>query len=190
MLGGAVAYGLLRDRVTKPDTVACFKSADPNADTETASVDQRGPVAACADLWQQGEFDSGGQVPPLVECVLPSGIAGVFPNFAGGDVCARLSLPTASTSPPTTASSPPPPTAADVNDRILAFRDTVLPQFLDAGCIELAPATAIVRRELDRAGLNDWTVRAADGFSTDRPCATLALRPESREVLMIPTPRR
>jgi hypothetical protein len=198
MLGGAVAYGFLRDHVTNPETVECFKAPELAASADVAVVDQRGPVAACADLWQRGVLGAGAEVPPLVECVLAAGRAGVFPNLAGGDLCARLGLAAVSTAPPTTTppatGSPPvpamPTTSADVNARILAFRDEVLPQFLDSPCIELAPATALVRRELDRAGLNDWTVRAGDGFSADRPCATLALRPDSHEVLLIPTPRR
>jgi hypothetical protein len=201
MLGGAVGYGLLHDRVTNPETVQCFESPDPDGPVQVAVVDQRGEVTACADLWQRGMIGPGGQVPPLVECVLASGRPAVFPNRTGGDLCTRLSLAPASTVPPTAGAPPttgpppgpapaPPATSADVNARILSFRDEVLPQFLDSPCIELAPATAIVRRELDRAGLGDWTVRATDGFSADRPCVTLALRPESREVVMIPTPRR
>lgn len=191
VLTGAVAATFyFRDHVTKPETVACFEAAAPDAPAQVTGVDRRGPVAACADLWRQGLIGAGGDAPPLVECVLPSGIAGVFPTRAGEDTCARLSLPAPSSTPSTTVPPPPAPTAADVNARILAFRDAVLPQFLDAPCVELAPATTIVRRELDRAGLGDWTVRAGEGFSAARPCVTLSLRPEAREVILVPTPRR
>jgi hypothetical protein len=71
----------------------------------------------------------------------------------------------------------------------------VTAQFLDSPCVEPAAANAIVRRELDRAGLADWTIRggeglSGDGFSAQRPCATLSVRAENKEVVLVPAPRR
>ena len=155
------------------------------------SVDERGPVAACAELWQRGVFGPV-PVPPLVACVLPSGVAGVFPAAPGQDVCAVLSVPPVAPAPTVSSTVPgPTPTQSpgDVNVRILAFRDAVAPQFIDTGCVDPQAATTTVRRELERAGLGEWTVRA-DGFSPERPCATLSLRPEAREVVLVPFPRR
>jgi hypothetical protein len=162
------------------------------------TVEAAGPIEACADVWRRGAFGGGTQVPPLVACVLPTGVAGVFPATAGTDVCTALNLvpitPTTSPPAPTTpapgpAPAPPPP-AADLNTRILNFRDAVLGQFLDAPCMAPATGADIVRRELDRAGLGDWTV-VSGAFTADRPCATLSLRPEERQVLLVPaTPRR
>jgi len=193
--GGAVGYAVLRD-VTNPLSVACYAQADLKADTQIASVDARGPVAACADLWRSGAFGPGADAPALVECVLDSGVAGVFPTRPGEDVCARLNLPSvASTVPPATSpATAPGSTAADVNGRILAFREAAFPLF-DGPCVGQAEATTLVRRELDRAGLADWTVRtgggqAGEGFSAARPCASLSVRPETREVLLVPIPRR
>ncbi|MGI8808153.1 MAG: hypothetical protein ACR2KK_09990 [Acidimicrobiales bacterium] len=201
LLGGAVAYGVLRDGVTKPQKVACYERADLQANTEVAVVDARGPLAACADLWRQGVLGAGDAVPDLAECVLDSGVAGVFPATPGHDVCAGLGLPPVATAPLSTvpSSAPPPsgpaPPPADPSARILAFRDAVFPLFVDTPCVEPTAAAALVRRELDRAGLGDWTIRggegrAGDGFSAERPCATLSLRPEVREVVLVPSPRR
>lgn len=198
MLGGAVAYAILRDGVTKPEKVACYERADVESATAVAFVGEEGPIAACAELWRRGAFESGVEVPPLVECVLDSGVAAVFPSAPGQDVCSLLNLPPVTPAPTvsTTAPGPGPTRAAgDVNARILAFRDAVTPQLLDAGCVGPQAATAIVRRELERAGLGDWTVRggeglAGDGFSPERPCATASLRPDTREVVLVPTPRR
>ncbi len=185
MLGGAVAYGLLRDEVSKPHTVACYERADLEANTVVVSVREGGAAAACADMWRRGLLGSGGTVPALAECVLESGVAGVFPTTTGQDVCTTLTLsPVPSTEPP-----PPSPGQGDVNTRFLAFRDAVLPQFLDTPCVEPAAGAAMVRRELDRAGLGDWTVRS-DGFSPARPCATLSFLPESRAVVLVPAPPR
>lgn len=199
LLGGTVAYALLRDGVTKPEKVACYEQADIESATETAQVDGRGPIVACAELWRREAFGAGVPVPDaLTECVLDSGVVAVFPAAPGQDVCGRLNLPPVTPAPTlsTTAPGPGPTQAAgDVNARILAFRDAVTPQLFEAGCVDSRAAATIVRRELDRAGLGDWTVRggegvAGDGFSAERPCATLSLRPEIREVVLVPSPRR
>ncbi len=191
LVGGAAAYGLLRGDVTKPLRVACYERADERSNTAVAIVDERGPIAACADLWRDGAFGSGVEVPALVQCVLNSGVAGVFPTAPGEDICTRLNLAPAAATPPTIA----PPPAGDLNARLQQFRDAVFAQLLDTPCVEPRVAAATVRRELDRAGLSDWTVRggdgrAGDGFSADRPCATLSLRPETKEVLLVPAPPR
>lgn len=195
LLSGAVAYGLLRGDVSRPETVACFERADLLSSTAVPSVEAAGPIEACADVWRRGTF-GGREVPPLVACVLPTGVAGVFPAPAGTDVCTALNLvpitPPTRPSPTTTAPlpAPAPQPAADLNTRILAFRDAVLGQFLESPCMAPATGAEIVRRELDRAGLRDWTV-VSGGFTADRPCATLSLQTEERQVLLVPgTPRR
>lgn len=190
LLGGAVAYAVLRDEVTKPLNVACFEGADLAADTAAATVGDDGPLAACAELWRRGEFGPVAEVPPLTECTLASGVVGVFPATAGADTCATLDLPPtpSTTGPP--APAPDPPAPADVNSRVLAFRDATVPQFQDAPCVSPQDATAIVRRELQRAGLADWTI-VAEGFTAERPCATLGIQAEARRVILVPgTPRR
>lgn len=189
LLGGAVAYAVLRDEVTKPVSVACFERADLAADTSAGSVGDDGPLAACADLWRRGAFGPVAEVPPLAECTLASGVVGVFPVTAGVDTCTSLDLPPtpSTTNPPPAAPGPPAP--ADVNARVLAFRDATLPQF-QVTCVSPQEGTAIVRRELERAGLAGWTV-VAEGFTAERPCATLGFQTEARQVILVPgTPRR
>jgi len=194
LIGGAAAYALLRGEVTRPQHVVCHELANLAADSAVVSVEEGGPVAACAEQWRRGVFGAGREAPELAECVLDSGVAGVFPVTSGEDVCGRLGLapvvPT--TAPPSTG---PGATSSDPAARVVAFREAVGDQFLTSPCVEPAAATAIVRRELDRAGLQDWTIRGGeglpgDGFSAQRPCATLSLRPENREVVLVPFPRR
>ena len=195
LLGGAAAYALLSGGVSKPHTVACFDRLDLSARAEVVTVDDRGPLAACAELWRAGVLGPAGDVPQLTECVLGSGAVGVFPSTSGPDACAQLVLaPVPSTAPPPVPGSLS-RTQGDVTARFLAFRDAVLPQFLATACMDPRVGAGIVRRELVAAGLADWTVRggegvAGDGFSVDRPCATLAFHPESREIVLVPgTPR-
>jgi len=191
LVGGATAYALLRGEVTKPESVACYESANLRSDTEVASIDERGPAAACADLWRRGEFGAGVEVPELAECVLDTGVPGVFPATAGRDVCTDLNLAPAPTSrPPASTTSPvPSQPPSDLTAQVLAFREATAAPFLDSPCVEPPAAAAIVRRELDRAGLGDWAVRSGD-FPAQRPCATLSVRPENREVVLVPSPRR
>ncbi len=196
LVGATVAYALLRGDVTKPQAVACYASADPQADTAVVGVGGSGPVEACADLWRRGVLGGGGAVPALHLCVLASGVAAVAPATPGVDTCAALNgAPVATTVPSTTVLPPRGEPPVDVSARVLALRDALLPQFLEPPCVDPQVGAAIVRRELDRAGLADWTVRggegaAGDGFSPDRPCATLSFRPELREVVLVPAPPR
>jgi len=194
LLGGAAAYALLRGEVTQPQNVACYESADLRADTAVVSVYEEGAVAACAELWRRGVIGAGREVPPLVACVLGSGVAGVFPTTPGQDVCSGLDLPPVA---PTTVPPPigPGATSSDPNARVLAFRDAVSAQFVDSPCMDPADGNAIVRRELDRAGLTDWTIRvgrgvSGEGFSAQRPCASLLLLAEDKEVVLVASPRR
>ncbi|HEX3621947.1 MAG TPA: hypothetical protein VHT97_06510 [Acidimicrobiales bacterium] len=204
-LVGAGAYAAVTRDVSKPQFVACYERADLGARTQVVSVRSGGPVEACAGLWAAGAFGAV-PVPGLAACTLDSGAAGVFPTTTGADVCDRLGLArppapgSSTTTAPSTGAVPsgppaaPATTAADENARFLAFRDAVLPQFLDAACVDPSTAQSVVRRELDGAGLADWAVRVGDGvgdgFSADRPCATLAFRPDERAVLLVPAPPR
>lgn len=195
LLGGAVAYAVLRDEVTKPASAACHERADLSSATEVAKVGDDGPIEACADLWRRGAFGPVSEVPPLTQCTLASGVVGVFPVVAGADTCALLQLPQTPSTPSTpSTNSPPapapdPPAPADVNARILAFRDATVPQFLGAACVAPDAGAGIVGRELERAGLAGWTV-VAEGFSAERPCATLSIQAEARRVLLVPSPPR
>lgn len=196
LLGGAVAYAALTGGVSRPQSVACYESASLGARTEVVHAAGGGPVEACADLWRRGVLGAGGDAPLLALCLLDSGVAGVFPATTGDDVCAHLGLATVpSTVPPSAPPPGGPASDADVNERFLAFRDTVLPQFLDARCMDPRTGAAIVRRELATAGLPGWTVvgaegGAGDGFTADRPCASLAFHPERHEVALVPAPPR
>lgn len=186
LLSGAVAYAVLRDEVTKPANVACFEQAASQGDATVVAVDAEGPLAACAELWRRGLLGPTTEVPPLAECTLPSGVVGVFPVAD----CASLDLPPV----PTTTTPPAPPAPpgdppADVSARILAFRNATVGQFLGSPCVTPQQGTDIVGRELERAGLSGWTI-VADGFTADRPCATLSIQADVRQVILAPAPPR
>ncbi|HEX7275785.1 MAG TPA: hypothetical protein VF244_00280 [Acidimicrobiales bacterium] len=201
-LSVAVAgYALVGRQSSKPQTVACFATADLRAETAVVGVDRRaGPVAACVGVWARGAF--GGVTPPstLRACILESGVVGVFPQAPGRDVCLDLDLAAAAFPPgpgPSGPSSPSSPSAPGRSgavdpDRFLAFRDAAQAR-LGPVCVGPAAAAAIVWEELERAGLRDWTVVTGvpgegGGFSAERPCASLSFLPEQRTVLIVPLP--
>ena len=187
---GVAAYALVGPNPSRRQNVACFASADLDADTAVVDVDRRGPVAACADVWAQGIF---GPLVPLTlrACVLESGVVGVFPEGVSQDVCLELRL--APVAPSSTSGPQEPEDPASEADRFLVFRDAVLARFVDQACVEPGPAAMIVREELDRADLGGWTVLGGAGqadvdFSPERPCASLSFLPEQRAVALVPIP--
>ena len=203
VLAGAVslsvavaAYALVTRPTSKPQNVACFAAADLTANTAVVGVDAQGPVAACAGVWARG-FLGPTRPPPLRACLLESGVVGVFPEAPGRDVCLDLGLAAASSpAPPTTEPAgirlAPDDQVVD-HARFFAFRDAALSRFVGQECIGAVAAEEIVREELDRAGLDGWTVTTgvgADGagFSAGRPCASLSFHPEVWSVDLVPVP--
>jgi hypothetical protein len=117
--GAATGITLLRSSpVTDRNTARCYTSADvgkgevfsgttvavPGVPGSKAQVDNA--LSLCSDLWRQGFLLPGtagmqrpapktnNAVPPLTACVLPSGIAGIFPGDS--QTCEALGLPLAS----------------------------------------------------------------------------------------------
>jgi uncharacterized membrane protein len=192
---GVAAYALVGRQPAKPQNVACFARADLTARTAIVGVDAGGPVAACARVWQNG-YLGGTATPSLRACLLESGSVGVFPEAGGRDVCLDLGL-AAAASPAggarPTETVPQSEDGAVDHTRFFAFRDAVLPRFVGQECIGVPAAEAIVREELDRAGLTDWVVVSGvgsdgSGFSEERPCASLSFLPEIATVALVPLP--
>lgn len=188
---GAVAYALVNRQVSRPETVNCYAAVDLESATAVVVPGARGAAAACAELWARGEFGPPAAL-ALAECVLNTGAVGVFPVEPGRDPCRELNLAALTPPPPQ-----PPPTGLpsttqppDPNARFGVFQEAVVERFLGSGCVSPEQGRAIVREELDRAGLAGWTVRDAAPFSAGRPCATLGFDPPAQQVLLIPSTGR
>jgi hypothetical protein len=94
---------------------------------------------------------------------------------AGAEVCDRLGLHPASDEP----------SAED--RRFVSFREAVAKR-LD-GCVGIAHAADLVRRELDANGLGDWSVRADEAATPTRTCASLDADSAARVVRVVPIDR-
>lgn len=172
----AATYLLTRP-VTEPLTVGCYRSASLTADRVVipASSDARAEEL-CRVAWEPGgEFasDSGGIPPPLTSCVLDSGALGVFPSAESGDLCQQLDI------------APPDTSLIENGNELIDLQDALVGQFLDV-CLDQQAGTAIVQRELDSRGLEDWRVTNAQPFTADRPCASLAIDPNTLTVELVP----
>jgi hypothetical protein len=109
--GGVAAYSAInQEPVTDTTAVRCFASIDVHGDWISYSrIENPGdtphmtdPISSCAHLWRIGMLPLGGPhpgatrhnadepVPPLTECVIDTGVAGVFPNLSS---CSAIDLP-------------------------------------------------------------------------------------------------
>lgn len=155
--------------------LGCYAAPSVEADTTVADADGRPPTAICAELWASGAIYPGTRtVPPLEACVLRTGPVGVFPADPPG-VCERLGLAPLRTEGYHTTTG-----------RIGALRDALVRRVNpDRRCLDEAAATATVRRELDRRGFGDWTVKVEPGsFAGNRPCAAFGLLEREHQVIL------
>jgi hypothetical protein len=173
---GLVAAAVLASR--SPEITAhlgCYDAPSVEANTVVVDADGRLPTAICAELWARGEMDPVTKAaPPLEACVLRTGPVGVFPADPPG-VCERLGLAPLRTEGYHTTTG-----------RIGALRDALVRRVNpDRRCLDEATATATVRRELDRRGLTDWTIKVERGsFAGNRPCAAFGLLERERQVVL------
>ena len=192
------AYALVARQSSKPQNVACFAAADLTAQTAVVGVDAEGPVAACLSLWANGLPRAHARA-PVAGVPARVGRGRRVPRGCGTGCVSRpgpgrgVVAGTAHPDRDRPARRPRPVAHDRSTHRFFAFRDAVLARFVGQGCIGAVAAEAIVREELDRAGLDGWTVTTgvgADGagFSAGRPCASLNFHPEVRSVDLVPVP--
>jgi hypothetical protein len=167
----AVAWALTRGGGTGL-TIGCYQDADLQANTVVVAATGEAPTAICRRQWLEGALGTR-TPPPLQACVLPSGAIGVFPN-RNGDTCRRLGL---------TAAGPQQPSAA------VRLKQALVDRFLTEGCLNQHEATKLVRDELGRLRLSDWSIAVTAPFSHARPCASLAFDEQHQGVLLVPMPR-
>ena len=158
--------------------IGCYEEARLDGDVSIVSADGRSPVEICADVFADKNPNVANG--PLSASVLENGAVGVFPG--GRETCARLAL-----------SALAPGYEADAA-RFAGLRDALLATFSGRRCVGEAEATRIVRRELDARGFRDWRIEvgpgiAGEGFSAERPCASLSFEGDEEMVILVPDVR-
>lgn len=170
-----VAFVAVRkDNPTQPTTAVCYSAADLGARRIVVGV-ASDAAAACATVWNNGDFAAMGiksQAPAGYDvCVLPTGVAAVFPGEAGS-VCAKLGLPEALAGDKNVAGF-----AAEADAR------------LDAVCMKFDPAARIVKSELEKWRLDGWTIKRGDfPYTAARPCTAIAVDAVGRQVMVVSYP--
>ncbi len=132
------------------------------------------PIAACAALWHDGTFGTGGPSNGLDACVLPGGAVGVFPGEYGS-VCPGLGLPPAQSSPSV--------------DKLERFENDTS-EAVRENCVGYDDAHAIVEGELAKYGYAGWTIELRPGavpYSAENPCSSMYFEPDSRAAFIVPT---
>lgn len=176
--GVAWTIYLTATRPTKPLPIGCYEAADLTSRTEVVANDGRPPTEICVELWRRAVFGPG-PIPPLVACVLPSGVVGVFPE-TGNQTCRQVGA---------TPLQSPSPALTDELEETIALRDALRAALLEA-CLDERQALDLVRSELVARALSDWTVDTVRPFSSQRPCASVGIDAADRTVLLIPVERR
>jgi len=167
-----VAFVAVRkDAPTLPTSVVCYSSADLGA--RRIVVGSTGDAAkACESIWSSGGFAGLGtqrSASGFDVCVLPSGVAAVFPGESGS-VCSRLGLAASSG-----GDERIPSFAAETDRRV------------SASCIGHDPAEQIIKDELAKHGLDDWTVkRSPRPFDAGHPCASIYVDAPAHQVGIVP----
>jgi hypothetical protein len=155
-------------------TVGCYQTASLEAKTVVIATRGGSVVETCRQLWRQQRL--GGPVPVRLQaCRLPSGAIGVFPSLEGR-ACADLNLSALRDDEPATGST-------------AQLREALVDVFLARGCISQKHAGQLVRDELRRQGIADWTVADGAAFTSERPCASLGFDEPHRVVLLVPMAR-
>jgi hypothetical protein len=182
---GFTTYALVREP-THLESIGCYEQASLGANVAVVSSDERDPTDVCGEVWRTGGFGEEGKIPQLTACVLETGAVGVFPG-SPAKTCSELGL----------AELPHDYTAAAQG--FVGLRDAIVsklgepPSGSSVGgpqCVGEDEARAIVGRELQIRGFDDWKIEVAGGeFSAARPCADVSFDTGGKTVLLVPGSR-
>lgn len=187
--GAGVSYALVSHRATRQSVVSCYAEARLDAGAVEVTGSGADPVAACRGVWAAGHIPGRPAVTDqtLTACVLPSGLAGVFPDAAGG-ACGRLHL-TPIDVPLRPTGDPGTGTTATPSQTPVTGMMTEVAARLAGTCLTADQAKQMVRSILDRTGLAAWKVTQPALFTADRPCASPGFDEINHQVFIIPIPR-
>jgi hypothetical protein len=162
---GFTTYALTREP-THLETVGCYDEDSLGADVAVVSADGRDPTVICSEIWQEGDL-AGAPVPSkLAACVLDTGAIGVFPS-SDAATCEQLGL------------ADLPASYAVEGKRFAALRDAIVEHLGEPAtgssrgsskCVGEEDARALIRRELNAHGYDDWEIEVSADYTAERPC--------------------
>jgi hypothetical protein len=178
---GAAGYAALSSPEKLSAGIECHEDASLHGSGAIVGVDGRSATATCAALWADGTLGRNARAAPapLHACVDPDG-GGAIHVFASADagICERVGL----------AESPSAGGDAEAR-RYARFSEALLAKLGKNSCPNPREARQMVQASLDDAGLTGWTVKDTGGYTTELPCASLALDSDARVATISPVGR-
>ncbi|MGH9133681.1 MAG: hypothetical protein ACRDZZ_07075, partial [Ilumatobacteraceae bacterium] len=135
------------------------------------------PIEACAVLWVDGTFAAAGQ-PASQVCLNADGTSAVIPGDA--TTCVRAGLEPIERA--TDDSGPPDDIEAAQQ---LSFR---LAKVFVEKCLGEDASRAAASSALADEQLHDWSVVVSVTFSTERPCGSATVSPDTRTIVIAAVP--
>ena len=147
------------ERAVDPTMLACHQTADVNSSQIVVSRTAEDPIDTCRQAWSNSSL-AWGPMPASVACLLPTGIAAVFP----GDqtTCEFLGLHDLDVE-----------ISAD-DAKIMQFEDTAVNAVLAFNaCLTPEHVAQILTDSIAEVGLDDWTETIDGDFTPATPCGAM-----------------
>lgn len=181
MAAGGGAYAALSGSSQLSAGIDCHPGATLAGGGTIVAVNGTPATEVCARLWAQGAMGSADTPPaPLHACVSPNG-DGAINVLASNDsnVCERVGLK----ADPQAGASPDARRYARFQDALDGWLNST-----GSGCVSDSTVRREVQRALAGAGLAGWRITTHGAYSTQKPCASVAIDSSARTVTIFPSP--
>jgi hypothetical protein len=154
---GTLTWALTRpEHPTDPTFISCNQVAELFQSQLVVVRTAEDPVETC----RRAQTPEWGPMPPSVACLLPTGIAGVFPGDE--NTCADLGIAVLDT------------TLSPYEAKVLAMEDAALTEVGNRRtCLDPKVVADIVQRAIDGAQLDGWKVEIVGEYTEAQPCGSI-----------------
>jgi hypothetical protein len=182
MAAGGGAYAALSDSSQLSAGIECHAGDSLASSGTITAVNGEVATATCARLWAQGNVGAGRTPPsPLQACVEPngSGAIHVLPS-TDTNICQRIGL----RADPQAGASPDARHYARFQDGLTKWLNTT-----GSRCVTDTAVRAEVNGELARARLTGWSITTRGVYTSQKPCASVAIDSTVRTLTIFPIQR-
>lgn len=172
---GTLTWALTRHgHPTDPTFISCNQVAKLYYSQLGVERTAEDPIETCRRA-EASQVPEWGPMPPSVACLLPTGIAGVFPGDE--NTCAELGLAELDT------------TLSADDAKVLAMENAATTEVSEHNaCLEPEVVADIVQRAIDGAELEGWSVEIVGEYTATEPCGSLEFVVADRIVKVRPLP--
>jgi hypothetical protein len=172
---GTLAWALTRhEHPVDPTTISCNQVAKLYHSQLVVVRTAEDPVETCRRA-EASQVPEWGPMPPSIACLLPTGIAGVFPGDE--DTCADLGLAVLDT------------TLSPYEAKVLAMEDAATTEISNHNeCLKPEVVADIVQRAIDGTQLDGWKVEIVGDYTEAQPCGGIEFVVADRDAKIWPLP--